>query len=95
LNHPVFNTRIVESARDRDAASAETHATSAGEQAFQDGTSKLLARGMDTAEVAETVVNAIRNDEFWVLTHPEWKDVLTERLRLLIESNQLQRGFGG
>ena len=90
-----INTRIVESARNRDAASADTHATSTEEQAFQDGASKLLARGMDPAKVADMVVNAIRNDEFWILTHTEWKDVLAERLRLMIESNQLHRGFGG
>jgi NAD(P)-dependent dehydrogenase (short-subunit alcohol dehydrogenase family) len=90
-----INTRIVESARNRDAASAETHAASTEEQAFQEGAGKLLARGMDPAKVADMVVNAIRNDEFWILTHAEWKDVLTERLRLLIESNQLHRGFGG
>lgn len=49
---------------------------------------------MDPAEVADRVV-AIRNDEFWLLTHPEWKNVLAERLRMMTESNQLHRCVGG
>jgi NAD(P)-dependent dehydrogenase (short-subunit alcohol dehydrogenase family) len=90
-----INTRIVESKRNRDAASAETHAASKEEAAFEKGAGRLLARGMDPAEVAAMVVAAIRSDEFWILTHPEWKNVLAERLKLLTESNQLHQGFGG
>ena len=91
-----INTRIVESKRNRAADSAKDHQTSDAEKSFEKFAGRLLAQeGKDPSEVAEMVVNAILKDEFWILTHPEWKQVMTERVAALVKDNSLYRGFGG
>jgi len=90
------NTQIVTSKRNRPAESAKDHQSSAAERAFEEGAGKLLSRqGIDPADVAEMVCNAIIADEFWILTHPEWKNVLQKRVAALVKDNSLHFGFGG
>jgi NAD(P)-dependent dehydrogenase (short-subunit alcohol dehydrogenase family) len=91
-----IDTRIVESARNRDAESAKTHAESRAEKQFQKHAGKLLKqRGLAPAAVADMVVEGMRKQEFWILTHADWKDVLRERVETLASTNQLSEGFGG
>jgi NAD(P)-dependent dehydrogenase (short-subunit alcohol dehydrogenase family) len=91
-----INTRIVHSSRNRSAESAKEHQSSAAEAVFEDRAGRLLREeGMDPAEVADLVVKAIAANEFWILTHPEWKKVLKERVAAMIRDNSLHRGFGG
>jgi NAD(P)-dependent dehydrogenase (short-subunit alcohol dehydrogenase family) len=67
-------TRITESERNRPPALHETAAvpsaarTTAGVQAT-----------MDAAEVAGHVLDAIRANRFWILTHDRYRDVIRER----------------
>lgn len=88
-----INTRIVESERNR-TADAE-HASSPEEKRFQEASSELLAKGMDPAQVAELVLNGMQANDFWILTHPDWHEVVSERARLMRENNALYAGFGG
>lgn len=91
-----INTQIVFSKRNRDSASAQDHATSAEEQAFEERAGALLAQqGKDPAEVADMVFDAICRDEFWILTHPEWKEVMAQRVAAMQRDNSLFSGFGG
>ncbi len=91
-----INTQIVFSKRNRDAESAKDHQTSDMEKAFEENAGALLRdQGKDPAEVADLIVNAIRNDDFWIITHPEWKNVMTERVAAMARDNSLHRGFGG
>ncbi len=91
-----INTQIVNSKRNRDPESARQHESSAAEAAFEERSGRLLAeRGKDPSEVADMVVKAILADEFWILTHPEWKGVLKERVAAMIRDNSLHSGFGG
>jgi NAD(P)-dependent dehydrogenase (short-subunit alcohol dehydrogenase family) len=39
-----------------------------------------IAEGLDPAEVASMVVDAIRSDRFYVLTHPEWQSMVRDRV---------------
>ena len=55
----------------------------------------LATRGLDPAVVAGMVVDAIRAQQFWVLTHPDWHRVLRERIDALIGDGSLSSGFGG
>ncbi len=90
------NTQIVTSRRNRPPESARGHPSSAAEQAFENGAGKLLAQvGKDPSEVANMVIDAIVADDFWILTHPEWKNVLRERVAALAKDNSLYSGFGG
>ena len=89
------NTRIVESHRNRQP-DAGTSAESKTEIQFRESAGSLLAaKGIDPAEVAEMVMNAITKQEFWIITHPGWKDVMQARVKGMVESNQLVTGFGG
>jgi NAD(P)-dependent dehydrogenase (short-subunit alcohol dehydrogenase family) len=91
-----INTRIVRSKRNRPEASARSHKASAAEQRFEERSGRLLAeQGKDPAEVADLVVRAILEDEFWIITHPEWKNVLAERVAAMQRDNSLYTGFGG
>lgn len=91
-----INTQIVNSKRNRDPESAKDHQPSATEKRFEEGAGALLAQqGKDPAEVADLVLDAIRKDEFWILTHPEWKKVMTERITAMTKDNSLYAGFGG
>ena len=91
-----INTQIVTSKRNRPAESAEDHKGSKQEEMFEQGAGAMLAQdGMDPSEVAERVVNAIRNNDFWILTHPDWHDVLEERVAAMRRDNSLVTGFGG
>ena len=53
-----------------------------------------LAATEVAATVADMVLAAIRNNDFWILTHPQWKNVLQERVAGLM-NNKLVTGFGG
>lgn len=91
-----INTQIVTSKRNRELASAKDHEASDAEKEFEAFAGRLLAeRGKDPAEVAEMVLNAIKSNEFWILTHSEWKKILTERVAAIVKDNSLYRGFGG
>jgi NAD(P)-dependent dehydrogenase (short-subunit alcohol dehydrogenase family) len=91
-----INTQIVNSKRNRNVESAQEHESSAAEKAFEERAGRLLAdQGKDPAEVADMVVRAIAADEFWTLTHPEWKEVLQERVAAMLRDNSLHSGFGG
>ena len=85
-----IDTQIVASKRNRPAESAKDHQSSAVEQAFEDRAGKILAQvGKDPSEVADMVYDAIVADEFWILTHPEWKQIMQERTAALARDNSL------
>lgn len=91
-----INTQIVMSKRNRDPDSARDHKASVQEEAFEKNAGALLAQqGKDPSEVAGMIVNAIVKDEFWILTHDDWKNVLQERVAAIAKDNSLHRGFGG
>lgn len=89
-------TQIVHSRRNRDPASAQDHRESEQERAFEQRAGTLLAeQGKDPAEVADLIVRAIIRNDFWILTHDEWKDVLRDRVAAMTRDSSLHRGFGG
>jgi NAD(P)-dependent dehydrogenase (short-subunit alcohol dehydrogenase family) len=45
---------------------------------------ELVRTGMDPAEVGRRVIAAIRNDELYVLTHPEMRGAVEERFRAIL-----------
>jgi NAD(P)-dependent dehydrogenase (short-subunit alcohol dehydrogenase family) len=81
-----INTRIPQSERNR-PADKQVHRETAEERRFYGAAGPMLAAGMDPAEVAGLVLRAIRENRFWILTHPEWKDILRKRVDLLVASD--------
>jgi NAD(P)-dependent dehydrogenase (short-subunit alcohol dehydrogenase family) len=88
------NTRIVESHRNREPDAVKQPETDT-ELQFRKDAGSMLTKGLDPQKVAEMVFNAIVTQEFWIITHPEWKEVMQNRIKGMVESNQLVTGFGG
>ena len=84
-------TRITESDRNRpdDADETETN------RRFSQGAAQVIASGHSAESVAELVVSAIREQEFWILTHTDWIDVLRKRVEGMADGRKLVSGFGG
>jgi NAD(P)-dependent dehydrogenase (short-subunit alcohol dehydrogenase family) len=90
------NTQIVFSDRNRPAGVTAEHRGSATEDAFKANAGTMLAsQGKDPAEVAAMVVDAIRTDRFWIVTHDAWFDILRSRVEAMAENGRLAVGFGG
>jgi NAD(P)-dependent dehydrogenase (short-subunit alcohol dehydrogenase family) len=84
-------TRITESERNRPDAVADTETN----QRFRFLASKIVGDGQSPESVAERIVHAIRAKEFWILTHPDWIDVLRKRVEGMEDGRELVTGFGG
>lgn len=87
------NTRIVDSERNRPVSVAASTGDVA--EGFRSRAGAMLAtQGLDPADVAELVFDGIVDDRFWILTHPEWLDIMVERATTMREG-RLHHGFGG
>jgi len=72
-------TQITASERNRPDALGD-HAQSKEGSRFEKGAAQIVADGLSPASVAEQVLGAIRNEDFWIFTHPEWKDLMQRRM---------------
>jgi NAD(P)-dependent dehydrogenase (short-subunit alcohol dehydrogenase family) len=73
------NTRINESERNRPTTLADAAPQTPQSGAMREMLKKVLATGLPPAEVANLVVDAIRDGRFYVLTHPAWNPAITRR----------------
>lgn len=89
-----INTRIVESERNRPQTLAE-HVDTEADAGFKARSSEMLANGMDPADVATMVVDGIRTNRFWILTHEPWKQIMIDRAEALARDGSLFTRFGG
>lgn len=64
-------TRIVETTRELRPVEVEVGKAAATSQAMQG----VLAGGMNPEKIGERVVQAIENNDYWIFTHPEWKQM--------------------
>lgn len=81
------NTRIFESERNRPAELAATGSLR-GRPAFaaaEEMGRQLLAAGLPPAEVADQVFHAVGEERFWILTHDNFKPLVTERFAATVE----------
>lgn len=91
------NTGIGESARNRPAA-LQNDASSAGGGAnladLGGGAIKgILEAGLPPAAVADAVVDAVRTDRFYILTHPDWTAMIEARFDDIREGRSPTPGF--
>jgi NAD(P)-dependent dehydrogenase (short-subunit alcohol dehydrogenase family) len=83
-----ISTRIADSERNRPAhlrAEAPARPPTPQEQLLEQVARQLLASGLPPARVAELVFTAIRDERFYVLTHPEWKQMIRHRMEDILE----------
>lgn len=85
-----IDTDITRSARNRPSELAD-HVTSPLEEKFWNNLSAELSRGMDPAEVGDLVLDAVRNERFWILTHPNEFIPLVERRLAAIKADHAHR----
>jgi len=79
------NTRINEAARNRpDEAPAPASVSVPGGDAFRDLLENMVRTGLDPADVAELVLDAILHDRLYVLTHPESGEVVRQRTERIV-----------
>lgn len=74
-------TRIHEADRNRPGAEPDT---ALEESALRDHVAGLIEGGLDPDDVARQVVDAVRTRRFYVLTHPEWNDMITDRTARIV-----------
>jgi NAD(P)-dependent dehydrogenase (short-subunit alcohol dehydrogenase family) len=85
-------TRIHESERNRpdeiDGIGVEVAETDEGMAALKDMVAGWIAEGLQPAYVASLVVAAIREQRFYVLTHPEWQGMVRDRVDRMLSGEQ-------
>ena len=86
-----INTSIVHSSRNRSAESARQHTETKAGMKFWDILTKTLADGMDPDEVGPMVLDAVVNDRFWVLTHPEMASIVEKQVERMRKDASLTR----
>ena len=82
------NTDINQADRNRPAnlAPAASVPRNPVQQAFADWVADQLARGLDPRAVGDQVLDAIRNERFYVLTHPEWQPLVEHRMKTVLSA---------
>ena len=85
-------TRIADAERNRPASLArpESQLPSPQDQMMEDMLRAAVAGGIEPAEVAEHVVQAIVHDRFWVLTHPQSKAAVERRMQGILDDRDPQ-----
>jgi NAD(P)-dependent dehydrogenase (short-subunit alcohol dehydrogenase family) len=89
----IVNTRILESARNRPAHPPAEEPFDPASRAGWEALRQLVPAGMPPAEVALAVFEAVRKDQFYVLTHPEGKEAVRTRMEdILQDRNPISPG---
>jgi NAD(P)-dependent dehydrogenase (short-subunit alcohol dehydrogenase family) len=88
------NTQIVFSDRNQPTDLARTALSDAEQNFRKRAGTRLAAEGMDPAEVADMVHDAIVGNRFWIITHAGWFDVMQQRLDGM-RAGLLVQGKGG
>lgn len=81
------NTQIFDAARYRPTESGKTEEQIAEEKAFADMTAAFFKTAMAPDAVAEQVFQAIRDQQFYILTHPEGsRELIKERMQAILDN---------
>lgn len=81
----LVQTRIVDCARNRPARLAATAPLGPVEAAGWESLRQQMQTSMPPAQVAEEVFRALREERFYILTHPEGKDWIRTRMEDILQ----------
>ena len=81
-----IDTEIVRSSRRHHGENPNS-----GDGGFMDQLEGHLQQGMDPAEVGDLVLDAVRNERFWILTHPEMELAAVERRLAKMQADHTHR----
>jgi NAD(P)-dependent dehydrogenase (short-subunit alcohol dehydrogenase family) len=79
------NTQLMDSERNRPAALMNEQEPGPTVEAFKETVRGLLATGLTSEAVADHVFDAIRDEKFYVLTHPDMKEAIRTRMETILE----------
>ena len=83
------NTNIVNSERNRPANLQKTDIPDVDEEAFAPFAA-MLKNGKDPSEIADIVINAIKDNVFYILPHPAWDDTIREHFDEIFSRKELR-----
>jgi NAD(P)-dependent dehydrogenase (short-subunit alcohol dehydrogenase family) len=79
-------TRILESERNRpEAPRPDPGPQRAEAEVFREIVGKLIEAGMDPLDVGRLVADSIESNQFYVLPHPKWLNVVENRMKRILE----------
>jgi NAD(P)-dependent dehydrogenase (short-subunit alcohol dehydrogenase family) len=81
------NTRILESGRLHPSGPQPAPPAGTPEAAMFEMLKGIFATGMDPSETAGHVIDAIANERFYILTHPEHNAVIEARVRAIVNGD--------
>ena len=82
-------TRIHESVRNRPKPEgAESREPTEVEQLLMDTVGGLIAEGLNPLQVGALVLEAVRHDRFYILTHPTWNPMIADRVDRIMSGEQ-------
>jgi NAD(P)-dependent dehydrogenase (short-subunit alcohol dehydrogenase family) len=81
----IVNTRIMESARNRPERLSKKEPVDPTSQAGWETLRQLVPTGMPPEQVAATVFEALRKDQFYIFTHPEDKAAVGTRMEDILQ----------
>ena len=83
------NTNIVNSERNRPANLQKTDIPDGDEEAFAPFAA-MLKNGKDPSEIADIVINAIKDNVFYILPHPAWDETIREHFDEIFSRKELR-----
>jgi NAD(P)-dependent dehydrogenase (short-subunit alcohol dehydrogenase family) len=80
------NTNILDCQRNRPPELADRAEPMSGPvvEAFREWFTEQLKQGLSPRRVGDQVLAAIREDRFYILTHPDWNPVIERRMRAIL-----------
>jgi NAD(P)-dependent dehydrogenase (short-subunit alcohol dehydrogenase family) len=81
----IVNTRIMESARNRPGHLPTTELFDPASKAGWEALRQMVPAGMPPAQVADTVFEALRKEQFYIFTHPEDKEAIRTRMEDILQ----------
>jgi NAD(P)-dependent dehydrogenase (short-subunit alcohol dehydrogenase family) len=87
----IVNTRIMESARNCPGHISPTTTLDPASAARWESLRQLVPAGMPPVQVADAVFAAIREDRFYILTHPEGKEAVRTRMEDILQERNPTR----
>jgi len=79
-------TDIAHAGRNRPATLGPVAQREPLNQVFADWVADQIANGLDPRAVGDQVLDAIRNERFYVLTHPEWQPLIEQRMQTVLSA---------
>jgi NAD(P)-dependent dehydrogenase (short-subunit alcohol dehydrogenase family) len=96
------NTQLMDSERNRPTELMNDQEATPTVEAFKETVRGLLVAGLTPEAVADHVVNAIKQEKLYVLTHPDMKEAIRTRMENILEERNpvfdptaLTQGNGG